>query len=234
MASRQMDEHLNSVSTSQLVTFAGDDVRLAGQMDYPIQAQPSGGYPLIFIIQHATCNSRKGYEHYVTMGTGLGIAVFRWDKRGTGSSGAGGGGSINIDTLKAYETALSQPGINADMSFILAQNEGTMLLGDAYKQFKKIQKPRGIILAGNMLDEEAVMTLDVPLHIVVSKNDWNAWQIYAKGAAEAHAAKYKYRPSFYVATNTDRRLMYTNGETFHRGAQASISHWLQQLCQTSS
>jgi len=234
MASRQMDEHLDSVSTSQIVAFAGDNVRLAGQMDYPIQAQPSGGYPLIFIIQHATCNSRKGYEHYVQMATSLGIAVFRWDKRGTGSSGGGGGGSITVDTLSAYEAALSQPGINTDMVFILAQNEGTLLLGEAYRQFVNIQNPRGIILAGNMLDEKSVMTLDVPLHIVVSKNDWNAWQIYAKGAAEAHAAKYKYRPSFYVATNTDRRLMYTNGTTFHRGAQSSISLWLQQQCQISS
>ncbi len=234
MASRHIDEHLDSVSTSQMIAFAGDNVRLAGQMDYPIQPQPPGGYPLIFIIQHATCNSRKGYEHYVRMGTGLGIAVFRWDKRGTGGSGGGGGGSITTDTLNAYEAALSQPGINANMSFILAQNEGTLLLGEAYRHFKKLQKPRGAILAGNMLDETAVMALDIPLHIVVSKNDWNAWQIYAQGAAEAHAAKYKYRPSFFVATNTDRRLMYTNGTTFHRGAQASISHWLQQQCQTSS
>jgi alpha-beta hydrolase superfamily lysophospholipase len=229
-----MDEQIDSVSTSQMVAFAGDNVRLAGQMDYPIQAQPTGGYPLIFIIQHATCNSRKGYEHYVRMATGLGIAVFRWDKRGTGSSGGGGGGSITLDTLSAYETALNQPGINKDMAFILAQNEGTLLLGETYRQFKKIQQPRGIILAGNMLDEAAIMALDAPVHVVVSKNDWNAWQIYAKGAAEAHAAKHKYRPSFYVATNTDRRLMYTNGTTFHRGAQASISHWLQQQCQISS
>jgi hypothetical protein len=233
MVMNHAENALPSVGISDAVLFAGDDVRLAGQMDYPQGGAPAAGYPLIFIIQHATSNSRKEFEPITKLGTEMNAAVFRWDKRGTGASGSGSSGSVTVDTLKAYETAIAQPQINPAQVIIYAQNEGTMLLGEAYKRFRQIRKPRGIVLAGNMLDEKSVLVLDVPLHIIVSKNDWNAWQTYAEAAADAHAEKYKMPPSFYVATNTNRRLMYTNGGTFHRGAELSIKHWLQQTCQIS-
>lgn len=233
MVSNQTDEPLASVGATREFSFAGDHVRLSGQIDYPTSKQPPQGYPLLFIVQHATCTSRKGYTHIAKLGTEVGAAVFRWDKRGTGSSGSGSGGSVTVDTLKAYETALSQPGIDPQRTVIIAQNEGSLLLAESYAAVKSIQKPVGIVLTGNMLDEQAILVLDVPLHIVVSKNDWNAWQIYAEAAADAHAEKYKYRASFYVATNTNRRLMYTSGNTFHKGAEASIKHWLQHTCQIS-
>lgn len=233
MVTNHTENALPSVGTSETVSFAGDDVRLAGQIDYPMGVAPAAGFPLIFIIQHATCNSRKEFEHITKLGTELNAAVFRWDKRGTGSSGSGGSGSITQDTLGAYRAVVTRPDIDAARVVVYAQNEGTMLFAEVYKQFRQICKPRGAVLAGNMLDEKAILALDIPLHIIVSKNDWNAWQIYAEAAADAHAEKYKLTPSFYVATNTNRRLMYTNGGTFHRGAETSMKHWLTQTCQIS-
>lgn len=228
------NNNIPSVSASEYVIFGGSHVRLAGQIDYPLIRLSERGFPLIFIIQHATCTSRFGFNHIVRLGTELGLAVFRWDKRGTGSSGSSGIGSAQLDTLKAYETALAQPHLDLERVIILAQNEGTLLLGEWYAHFSAIQRPRGVILAGNMLDEKAVLSIDVPLHIVSSKNDWNAWQTYAESASKQHAAAYQYEPSFYVAPNTNRLLMYHNGGTFHRGAATSISHWLKHICQISS
>lgn len=222
-----------SVSASELVIFGGNQVRLAGQIDYPIVRFSDRGFPLIFIIQHATCTSRYGFNHIVRLATELGIAVFRWDKRGTGNSGSSGIGSAHLDTLKAYETAIAQPQIDRERIIILAQNEGTLLLGEWYTHFRALQRPHGVLLSGNMLDEKAVLPIDAPLHIVTSKNDWNAWQTYADAASKTHAEKYEYEPSFYVAPNTNRLLMYHNGGMFHRGAAVSISTWLKHICQIS-
>lgn len=226
--------HSNSgTQTSETINFTGDHVQLSGQIDYPVTNVPEKGYPLIFLIQHATCISCKGFDHIAKLGTESNAAVFRWDKRGTGKSGTGPGGTVEIDTLKAYQAAISQPNIDTSRVVIFAQNEGTILLGSLFHTFAKTQQPLGAILAGNMLDEKAILNIKVPLHIIVSKNDWNAWQIYAETAADSHAAHYDYLSSFYVTTNTNRRLMYTSGGAFHRGAETSIKHWLKQTCQIS-
>lgn len=232
MASNIHDER-PMLGVTQEVFFAGDNVRLAGQIDYPDGKTPIAGYPLIFVIPHATCTSRKHHAHFARLGLMAGAAVFRWDKRGTGGSGSSGQGSAANDVLYAYEKALSSPSINPNRVVIIAQSEGTLALGEIYEQFAELQHPIGVVLAGNMLDEKAILEVDVPVHCVVSKNDWNAWQTYAEKAAEAHAKAYNYIPSYYVATNTDRRLMYTSGATFHRGAASSITHWLEHTCQIS-
>lgn len=231
MVSHHLDNKLDSVGASEVVFFAGDDVRLAGQIDYPVSRRPNAGYPLIFIIQHATCIARDGYTHITRIGTEMGAAVFRWDKRGTGASGSGGSGSVTIDTLRAYEVALSQPSIDPERVIIFAQNEGTLLLGEAFGKFAALQTPRGVILAGNMLDERAVLAIDVPVHLIISKNDWNDWRVYAQKASEAHEARYRLPSSYFVATNTNRLLRYTSGNLFHRGAETSIKHWLEHTCQ---
>lgn len=218
---------------SQSINFAGDHVSLYGIMDYPSTERPANGYPLIFIIQHATCTSLETYSHIAKLGKESNASVFRWDKRGTGKSGTGPNGSIEIDTLKAYQTAISLPDIDKSRVVIFAQNEGTLLLASLFNTVLSVQKPLGCILAGNMLDQTAVLKVKTPLHIVVSKNDWNAWQIYAEAAADAHAEQNKFTSSFYVATNTNRHLMYTNGNSFHRGAEASIKYWLKETCQIS-
>jgi hypothetical protein len=233
MVSDRTDDLHSSLGASELLDFAGDNVRLAGQIDYPESKRPAEGYPLIFVIQHATSTSRAEFEHIVQLGMDTRAAVFRWDKRGTGKSGSGPNGSAEMDVLKAYQTAIAQPSINPERVIIFAQNEGSLILAELYYQIFKLQRPLGVVLAGNMLDEEAIININVPVHIVASKNDWNAWQTYAEAAADAHAAKYRTTASFYVATNTNRLLMYTSGNTFHKGAETSIKHWLKQTCQIS-
>jgi uncharacterized protein len=233
MVSERTDDTHSSLGASELLDFAGDSVRLAGQIDYPASKRPAEGYPLIFVIQHATSTSRADFEHIAQLGMDTGAAVFRWDKRGTGKSGTGPNGSAEKDVLKAYETAIAQPSINPERVIIFAQNEGSLILEELYRQIFKVRQPLGVILAGNMLDEDAILTINVPVHIVASKNDWNAWQTYAEAAADVHAAKYKSTASFYVATNTNRLLMYTSGNTFHKGAESSIKHWLKETCRIS-
>lgn len=216
--------------TREHVFFAGDEVQLAGQIDYPVLPLPVTGYPLIFVIQHATCNSRNGYAHITRLGNEMGMAVFRWDKRGTGKSGSGGGSST-LDAVQAYKAAVHQPHINADYAVILAQNEGSLILQEAWTVFRQINVPCGVVLSGNMLDEKAITTLDVPVTVVSSKNDWNAWQIYARDASAAHSRRYpQWPPSYYVATNSNRRLLYEHGGAFHRGASQHIHDWLKVTC----
>jgi alpha-beta hydrolase superfamily lysophospholipase len=202
---------------------------LAGQIDYPSTLIPVTGYPTLFIIQHATATLRQQFLHYVRLGTEIGMAVFRWDKRGTGSSGSGGAGTQQQDTLNAYQTAIQLQSVNRQHMVIVAQNEGSLLLHELYEDLVKLQKPLGIILAGNMIDEKQIIRLKTPLLSVVSKNDWNAWQIYAEAAVKAHNKAYHFDSTFYVAPNSNRRLMYEHGETFHRGAAAAMQEWLLKI-----
>jgi uncharacterized protein len=233
MISHPLEQIEPTVGHTELVVFTGDNVRLAGQMDYPNTPPPINGFPMMFIIQHATCTIRGAYQHYVRLGTEQGMAVFRWDKRGTGSSGSGSG-DTTLDTIHAFATALKQPSIDRRRVIIIAQNEGSMLLAEAWQEFKKIQAPAGVILAGNMLDEREILTLDVPIQAVMSKNDWNAWQIYGEKATQAHHQKYPQFPqSFFVAPSTNRRLLYENGGSFHRGASDSMQKWLFDVCRIS-
>lgn len=225
----QLEQKLSSVSASELLFFAGDQVRLAGQIDYPLTPRPASGYPLIFVIPHATCTTRHGFQHFARLGTECGTAVFRWDKRGSGNSGSGSGGSIVADTLDAYQTALSQNHLDRTQTVIVAQNEGTLVLGEAYERFVALQKPVGVVLAGNMLDEKQILAVKAPVLAVVSKNDWNAWQIYAEQAVKAHKKAYRLNSDYYVAPNTNRRLMLEPGNTFHRGAANAVIDWLLKV-----
>lgn len=220
---------LNQPYRSQELIFAGDAAPLAGQIDYPTTPHPDTGYPLLFVIQHALCTTRKGYEAVARLATSVGFAVFRWDKRGTGRSGSAGHGNVRQDTLRAYQAALRQPGVAKNAVVIYAQNEGTVLLGQAYEAFKAQQAPLGIILAGNMLDQDAVLGLDVPLHIVMSAEDWNLPDIYAVAVTQAHNAHHKLSSSYYIADGADRRLQdrQQDRSNLHSGAARSIWRWLR-------
>lgn len=233
MVADQKPKNDPSVGITQPLFFAGDGVRLAGQIDYSSDEPPPGGYPLIFVIQHATSTSRAEYQHLVRVGAALGMAVFRWDKRGTGASGSGGAGTALGDTLAAYKEAISQKYVNPNRVIIAAYNEGSLLLHEALDKFNAIQKPYGLVLIGNMLDEKAITALRMPVHIVMSKNDWNDWRTYARDAAEAHAIKTGYDTQYFVAPNTNRQLLYTSGGSFHRGAEKAISDWLDMICPDS-
>jgi uncharacterized protein len=229
--SQVLEQPETTISATDFFFFAGDNVRLAAQIDFPNNPMPDNGYPLLCILPHATCTSRNGYSHYARLGTEIGMAVFRWDKRGTGSSGSGAGDSSQ-DALKAYQAALEHVKIDPQRVVIMALSEASLLLSENWSRFKSIQNPLGTVLVGNMLDEEEIINIESPIQVIMSKNDWNAWQIYAENATQAHSKKYPhYQQSFYVAPNTNRSLMYTNGGAFHRGANDNIKKWLMKICQ---
>jgi pimeloyl-ACP methyl ester carboxylesterase len=224
----------NLVAETRLdLIFAGDKVRLSGQIDYPTSLPPHEGYPLLFILHHAGCESREWYDNFAHIALSTGAAVFRWDKRGTGRSGASGLGSSTQDAVNAYEIALEQPYINHRRVIILAQGAGTGLLGSSYGLFARLQAPHAVILASNMLDDEAVLALDVPLRIIVSDQDWNPWQKYGKAACEAHSRVYKHGAEYVVVSGGDRKLMVSD-QDLHPQAEHALTDWLDSLCRIST
>jgi uncharacterized protein len=206
-------------------------VRLAGQIDYPAIPVPDGGYPLLFILHHAGCNTREYYRDYADIALSAGFAVFRWDKRGTGRSGAGGRGSTTQDAVNAYEMAVEQANINPRRAIILAQGAGTGMLGSSYGLFARIQPPYGVILVSNLLDPQSILAIETRLEIIMSEDDWNPWQQYGEAACESHNAAYKFGASYYVAPNADRALadLTDDQQTFHPGARKVIHDWLKTL-----
>ena len=233
MAATYVLEQARQSERVREITFAGDNVRLAGQMNYPSTPPPfsTNTYPMIFVLHHAGGNTRKDYEHYARIALKSGFAVFRWDKRGTGRSGAGGRGSTTQDAVMAYEAALDQPNIDWRKSVVLAQNEGTLMLGESFGLFARHQPPAGVVLAGNMLNEKDILAIDSKVLIVNGEHDWNDWMTYAQKACDAHNGAYRHGAGFYVAHNADRILVTKkdNRFEFHAGAMSTIRDWLQTL-----
>ncbi len=235
MAATEADS-LNQVSQlagqSREVIFAGDQVRLAGQIDYPRALHPeAAAYPLVVILHHAGGNTRADYRHYAQIALECGYAVFRWDKRGTGSSGSSGVGSALQDAVAAYSTALKQPFIDQQRAIILAQGEGTVLLREAYDQFEAEQPLFGALLIGNMLDEREILSIRTRIQILLGAKDWLNWQVYGKAASNSHRRTYPYGAQFTVAHHADRLLLDTRkpGLRFHIGAKQIIKDWLNEL-----
>ena len=220
--------------THELV-FAGDHVRLAGQIDYPTTPPPQGGYPLLFVLHHAGYDSREWYWPYAQIGLESGYAVFRWDKRGTGRSGGSGRGSTTQDAVNAYEIALEQERINHHRAVILAQGSGTALLGSSYGLFARVQKPYGVLLISNMLNVDSILAVDTRIQIVMGNLDWNPWQQYARAACAAHKLAYKHGADYYVVPGADRSIIHKNGHHYSLPleAEAVIRNWLTILCPTS-
>ncbi len=229
-----VQDKTTSDKTRELI-FAGDDVRLSGQIDYPHMAVPADGYPLLFVLHHAGCEGREWYQPFAQVGLQSGYAVFRWDKRGTGHSGASGCGSTTQDAVNAYDIALEQPHINRKRVVILAQGAGTGLLGSSYGLFARLQVPYGVVLASNMLDETEVLAIDCAIQILVGEFDWNPSQNFAEGAAKAHKHAYSHGATYHIIPNSDRKLLTSKSEssTLHPEALSHIESWLKQLCPIS-
>lgn len=223
-----------SDQTRELI-FAGDDVRLSGQVDYPTITPPPDGFPLLFILHHAGCEGREWYQPFAQVGLHAGYAVFRWDKRGTGRSGASGCGSTTQDAVNAYDIALEQPHINRKRVVILAQGAGTGLLGSSFGLFARLQTPYGVILASNMLDETEVLAIDAPVQIISGEHDWNPHQSFVEGAAQIHNKTYAHGATFHIIPGADRKLLITQNDspTLHPAALTHIHDWLTKLCPTS-
>jgi len=236
MASNYVLERALQTQNSREISFAGDGVRLAGQMDYP-SAPPdsSGTYPVIFILHHAGWHNREDYAHYARLALSCGFAVFRWDRRGTGRSGAGGYGSTTQDAVYAYETALDQPQIDPRRTVILAQSEASLMLGESYGLFARVQPPLGVILAGNMLPPSGITAIDTRVQVLVGENDWFDWHSYARDAVAAHNGTYNHGATFYVAQDANRMLLVDKNDNLalHFGAMKFIRDWLLDLCPPS-
>jgi alpha-beta hydrolase superfamily lysophospholipase len=212
--------------------FAGDHVRLSGQVDYPDSPPPPDGFPLLFILHHAGCENRDWYWPFAQIGLQNGFAVFRWDKRGTGRSGAGGRGSATQDAVNAYEIALEQAYINRRNVVILALDAGTGLIGDAYGLFARVHKPDAVVLVSNMLDEQAILAVETRVLILMTETDWNPWQQYAKATSIAHSRAYPYGADYYVVPGTvDRKLI--DDETLPPTARTILADWFHDLCHPS-
>ncbi len=225
------------VSTPTELVFAGDEVRLAGQIDYPDSPRPASGYPLLFVLHHACCNTREDYADYAQTALAAGYAVFRWDKRGTGHSGASGRGSTTQDSVNAYEIALAQPDINRRQVVILALGAGSGLLGSAFGLFARIQHPFAALLVANLLDPDAILALDTRVKIIMSAQDWNAPQVYGEQAAAAHQAAYRHGASYDLIDSEDRLLIDSDaaGKTaLNDSARKGISAWLNNLTRLSA
>ena len=219
---------------SHEVIFAGDNIRLAGQIDYPNRPIPADGYPLLFVLPNACCTSRNGFKHHKQIGNQAGFAVFRWDKRGTGRSASGGQGSVDQDAVKAYQTAIHQADINPNQVVIWTQTDASLLLSENYEAFKATQQPLGIILSGNMLDEQDILKLDTRIFCLTGERDWNLASRYAVKAVSTHEEHYHFGSSSYVAQFADRKLIDTRNNIFHTGAEAIIQDWLKDLCPAST
>ena len=236
MASNRIVAPSLPISTTRAVVFAGDNVALAGQIDYPATRRPAGGYPLIFVLHHACCNTREDYVDYAQVALDKGFAVFRWDKRGTGHSGSSGRGSTTQDAVNAYETALSQPNINRKQTVILAVGAGTALLGSAFGLFARVQRPHGAILVANMLDDTEVLAIDTQTLILLGEEDWNPVAIYGDAASAAHRQAYRHGAAFRLICGADRLLMSLNSgsSTLHPDARKAIGSWLNGLTHLST
>ncbi len=237
MASNLVLDPTYRESTSTELVFAGDEVRLAGQIDYPTTPRPATGYPLLFVLHHACCNTRADYADYAQAGLANGYAVFRWDKRGTGRSGASGRGSTTQDAVNAYEFALAQPNVNRRRAVILALGAGSGLLGSAFGLFARAQHPYAALLVANLLGPDEILALDTRVKIVMSAQDWNAPQVYATEAAAAHQAAYRHGASYDIIDCDDRLLMEIDphGNTvLHNSARKGITAWLNNLAHLSA
>lgn len=226
-----MNTRLESAITTREVNFVGDGVRLFGEINYPSTPPPAEGYPLLFVLHNASYHTRASYTHYAELGTSQGYAVFRWDKRGSGRSGDAGRGSTTLDAVKAYAAALVQPNVNRAHAVILAQGNGTLMLGEAFAQFAQIERPRGVLLAGNMLDAQAILNVESRVQIIVGENDWTPWQTYGKAACEAHTRAHPHGAAYYVAVFADRDMMDTRRDspTLYGIVADVMRDWLKSL-----
>lgn len=226
-ANINFDSALNA-SQSREVFFAGDSVFLAGQIDYPDAPAPVEGYPLLVIFHHAGGHTRSDYNAYAAAALEVGFAVFRWDKRGAGRSGGGARGSTLNDSINAYKIALAQPGINRHSAVIMALADGTLMLHDVFELLCAVQKPRGALLLGNMLDRQQILALKIPLQVLMGDNDWISWQVYGREASAAHANAYAYGTRFDVVHFADRLLIDLRmpDGLLHAAAKQVIKDWL--------
>ena len=190
-------------SIAEQVTFASyDGMQLAGQLDFPPQGEK---FDLVFIIHHADPVNRDIYQYLAAKLVPLGFAVFRFDKRGTGSSAGVYGCCEAEDALAAYRAAVTAQPEKIEKVFILAQSIGTKHLASQFDSFNEIKPPAGVILLSSLLSVEEVLEIRAPILIVISDHEPERITV-SEAAVSAHQNRYPYGANFKVAKNTEHTL----------------------------
>lgn len=219
-------------ATTQQITFQSrDGVQLAGQFDLPPGLTSP---PLVFIIHHSGAVDRDSYQYLAARLVPAGYAVFRFDKRGTGTSQGEYGCCEDDDALAAYRAAMT--GANGRV-YIVAQSIGTKILADRWKEFEQTRHPDGVVLLSNLLEGQEIAVLNAPIHIIISSSESRIKAI-GEEAVIAHRVAYpKYNASFQVIPNTEHTLFdISSGQIdwsdpnwtlrFHPEAWQSLKNWL--------
>ena len=220
------------------VRIAAQDAILAGELDLSGRENPA----LVFIIHHSGPVPRDAYGYMAERLVEAEVAVFRFDKRGTGSSSGVYGCCEAEDAVAAYRVAVAQPGIDRSRVFIVAQSIGTEILADQFDEFSAIQPPAGVVLLSSLLGPDRVVAIEAPLHIIVSDSE-PALDAVGPQAAAAHTEQWPFGATVYVAEQSEHTLFdITDGpidwsdpgwvERYHRGAMQSLVDWLKSFDET--
>jgi hypothetical protein len=217
----------------RVISFDSQGVELAGELDLPYA---DGLVPLVFVIHHSGPVQRDSYGYMAELLVGEGYAMFRFDKRGTGSSQGEYGCCEGEDAVAAYRAAVAEQGIDLCNVFIVAQSVGTEYLAERFDEYAAIQRPRGVILLSNLLGPDRIDAIASPVHIIVSYSEPHL-ETLGLAAAEAHQSKYSYGASYYIAEHTEHTLFDISAgpidwndpswpNRYHRGAMRSMIDWL--------
>lgn len=215
------------------VAIRSGDVQLAGELDLPGGVERA---PLVVVIHHSGPVTRDAYGYLAELLVGDGMAVFRFDKRGTGRSGGVYGCCESDDALAAYAAAVSQPGVDSERVFIVAQSVGTRFLAERFSEFQAVRPPRAVALLSNLLGPDTVTAVAAPALIVVAASEPDL-QTIGSAAAEAHAAAVTGGTDLYIAEGAEHSLFDVRAgpidwsdpawvERYHRGAMARLRQWL--------
>lgn len=215
------------------VAFRSGDVQLAGELDLPSGVERA---PLVVIIHHSGPVTRDAYGYLAELLVGDGMAVFRFDKRGTGRSGGVYGCCESDDALAAYAAAVSQPGVDVERVFIVAQSVGTRFLAERFPELQAVRPPRAVALLSNLLGPDTVTSVAAPALIVVAASEPDL-QTIGPAAAEAHAAALNGGTDLYIAEGAEHTLFDVRDgpidwgdpawvERYHRGAMSRLRQWL--------
>lgn len=223
-------------SDRQEIKFqSSDGTWLAGQFDW---VKDSTKAPLIFIIHHSGPVDRNSYQYMAAFLVPAGYGVFRFDKRGTGSSGGTYGCCEAEDALAAYKGAVQQSHKPFSKVFIIAQSIGTQILADRYEDFEMVYPPDGVILLSNLLEGDEIIPIKSKVHIIISDQERNIEQIGVE-AVNAHRRVYQSGASFFIVRNAEHTLFdVSEGPInwndpgwpyrFSQSAKESILGWLEE------
>lgn len=223
-------------SDRQEIRFqSSDGTWLAGQFDWVRDNQRA---PLVFIIHHSGSVDRDSYQYMAAFLVPAGYSVFRFDKRGTGSSEGTYGCCEAEDALAAYKAAIQQSHKPLPKVFIVAQSIGTQILADRYKDFENVHPPDGVILLSNLLEGEQIIPIESKVHIIISDQEPNIEKIGIE-AADAHRRMHQSGASVFIVENSEHTLFdISDGPIewddpkwpyrFSQSAKESILGWLEK------